>query len=393
MQFEDQKVSTAESLEHLPAKLVLTLGLVRPIREDSFEPFQFHHAANLDDALHYLATRDVAVFLIGPRIGLPQLTDVLSRTCDGSNLHEYTSPPTIVLFGGSEIGVLQDLVDAGHIYYIAREEVSPKHLWKLLMSGARHFELRASRKLDPISAYVDIPDCILGLCSRLPMQTDLPSAARLLIETGRELLHAKIVQCFVYEPDTETLRPADASEDEKWTYSAASGLVAFAARTGERVRVDRVSIDPRYDSDVDAPVEMSDARFLAEPIIGWRGAPSIIVAVVRSGEEEAFSCEDIQLLALLAECSAPTFNQILVQTRVQALLTRQAFGSDANVDIFRREAWDHHLRSWNPRGNMLQETPAWLRRAFWVMLAVFFATLLSLACFWNELRNMLGKVN
>ena len=98
--------------------------------------------------------------------------------------------------------------------------------------GPDIFAFMARRNSDPLEADSENADRMRDLCTRLPMQTDLASAGRLLIETGREVLDAKIVQCFLYDPDAETLTPADASESEKWTYSAASGLAAFVARTG-----------------------------------------------------------------------------------------------------------------------------------------------------------------
>jgi hypothetical protein len=225
------------------------------------------------------------------------------------------------------------------------------------------------------------------------MQTDLANAGRLLIETGLDVLQAKIVQCFVYDPDTETLTAADASESEKWTYSAASGLVAYVARTGEHVCLDCVGTDPRYDSDIDAPLEMRSARFLAEPILGPAGLTACVLTALRRTEQEAFTEDDTRMMELLAECSAPTFNQVLLQNRVQAVLAKRASGSKAHSEIFRQEALDYHVRSWDQQGDVLKVLPTWLRRAFWFVLMLFSASLLGLGFLLRGLRNIFGKVN
>ncbi len=374
----------------LSRRFVLALGLSSALEDAGIESFRIVHAENVADALRVLAEEDVAVLLLGPRVALAEALDILTRCASEV---PGNSPATIVLCAGPEPNLLQQFVDAGQVFYLGRGEISAEHLGALIESGIEHVALKASLSQDPLAAEGERTDCMLDLCARLPMQTDLASAGRLLIETGREVLQAKMVQCFVYAPDAETLTPADASESEKWTYSAASGLIAFVARTGERIRLDRVGADPRYDSDIDASDEMSNARFLAEPIIGPGGSPAGVLTAVRSSEQAPFSGEEIRLIELLAECSAPAFNQILLQNRVQALLTKRASGSEANSGIFRQEALDYHVRSWDQQGDVLKVLPVWLRRAFWVVLAVFSASLLGLSFLFHAHGNIFGKVN
>jgi GAF domain-containing protein len=387
MHFSDLKASSTESFVQSSRRLVLTLGLRQPLDDGELAPFCIVHAPNVEDALRVLAEGNVAALLLGPRVLVPQVLDILTHLA--SEFPTVPSTTTIVLFAGAEPDLLQKFVDAGQVFYLAPEEIKPEDLRSLVVCGARHFALLAERSPDPLAANSDSTDCMLDLCARLPMQTDLASAGRLLIEAGRKLLQAKMVQCFVYDTDTETLTPADAAESEKWTYSAASGLVAFVARTGERICVDEIGMDPRYDSDIDAPAEMNNARFLAEPILGPRGLPAGVITALRSSEQASFSDEEIRLIELLAECLAPTFNQILLQSRVQSLFTKRVSGADANSGIFRPEALDYHVRSLDQQGDVLKATPVWLRRACWVVLALFSASLLGL----SFLFHLLGKVN
>ena len=374
-----------------PSRLVvLTLGLSQPIEEDGLAPFQTIDAKNTEDALRILTEGGVAALLLGPRADLLQVPDLLARSAAKPSGHPALV--TIVYCVASEPDHLQKLVDAGRVFYVARGEVNAEQLRNLIISGSRHFALMAVNR-DRLGVDVESPEPLLDLCTRLPMQTDLASAGRLLIETARDLLQAKIVQCFVYDPYAETLTAADASESEKRTYSAASGLVAFVARTGEHVRLDCLGTDPRYDFDIDAPLEMRTARFLAEPIRGSAGLTACVLKALRGTDQEPFTDDNIRTMELLAECAAPTFNQILLQNRVEAVLAKRASGSKLHSEIFRQEALDYYLIRWDHQGDVLKVVPTWLRRAFWVALVMFLASLLALAFLLHGFRNIFGKVN
>jgi len=391
MHSRDWQASSTKNCVQPSRRLLLTLGLSLPPEDNKFEPFRIVNVQNVGDALRVLAEEDVAALLLGPSVAQSEALDTLTRS--RSERPENAPPTTIVLGVNHDSDLWQKYVDAGQVFYLTRGEIDQENLRHLIVCGVQHFALRADRSRDPLAAGAESAECLLDLCTRLPMQTDLASAGRLVIETGRDILHATIVQCFVYDPDAETITPADASESEKWTYSAASGLVAFVARTGKRVCVDRVGLDPRYDPDIDAPVEMSNARFLAEPIIGLGGLPAGVLTAARSGEHAAFSHEEIRLIESLAECSALTFNQILLQNRVQSLLMKRAAGAEANNAIFREEALEYHLRSWDQQGDVLKVLPPWLRRAFWIVLALFSASVVGLTFLLHGLRNIFGKAN
>jgi GAF domain-containing protein len=391
MHSRDWQASSNKNCVQPSRRLLLTLGLNQPLEDNKSEPLRIVNVQNIEDAVRVLTEEDVAALLLGPRIAQPEALDALMRS--HTEHPKNALPTTIVLGADHDSDVLQKYVDAGQVFYLTRGEIDQENLRHLIVCGVQHFALRADQSHDPLAAGAESADSLLDLCARLPMQTDLASAGRLMIETGRDILRATIVQCFVYDPDVETITPADASESEKWTYSAASGLVAFVARTGKRVCVDRVGLDPRYDPDIDAPVEMSNARFLAEPILGPGGLPAGVLTAARSGEHAAFSDEEIRLIELLAECSAPTFNQILLQNRVQSLLMKRATGAEANNAIFRQEALEYHLGSWDQQGDVLKVLPPWLRRAFWIVLALFSASAVGLSFLLHGLRNIFGKVN
>jgi hypothetical protein len=382
--------STGKSVES-SLRSVLTLGLDQPLQEDAFRPLRILYSDDPKDALGILAKGRVAVLLLGPCIPLPVVLAMLSYR--DSDSRDEPRPTTIVICAESMPDPLRSFVNEGRIFYVARKEISPENLQSLIITGARRFAALADGNCDPFSAEGESVDYMLDLCTRLSMQTDLTSVGRLLIEAACMVLGAKVVQCFVYDSDKEIITPADASEHEKWACSAASGVVGFVARTGEPVCVDNVGLDPRYDSDIDAPVEMKNARFLAEPIVGFGGVPSGVLTALRSSEQKAFSSEEIWFIELLAEFSAPTFNQILLQKRVQTRLSRQASGVEAQSSIFRQEALDYHVRRWDQQGDVLKALPGWLHRAFWVLVVLFLTGLLALPLWWHEVRDVLRKAN
>ena len=359
------------------------------MEDDKLAPFRVVHAKNAEEVLQILTEGGVAALLLGPRADLLQVFDFLGR----SDLEPSRNPPpaAIVLCAASEPDVLQKLVDTGHIFYLARAAVSTEQLRNLIACSSRHFALMAKQSRDLRAIDAKSAERLLDLCTRLPMQTDLASAGRLLMEIGRDLFQAKTVLCFVYAPDKETLTAADASESEKSTYSAASGLVAFVARTGEHVCLDCVGTDPRYDFDIDAPLEMRSARFLAAPILGPVGLTACVLTALRSAEQEPFTEDEIRMMDLLAECSAPTFNQVLMQNWAHAVLAKLASGSNGHSEIFRQEALDYHARSWDHQGEVLMVLPEWLRRAFWFVLVLFSASLLGLGFLLSGLRHIWGK--
>jgi hypothetical protein len=72
---------------------------------------------------------------------------------------------------------------------------------------------------------------------------------------------------------------------------------------------------------------------------------------------------------------------------------KRAAGAEANNAIFRQEALEYHLRSWDQQGDVLKVLPPWLRRAFWIVLALFSASVVGLTFLLHGLRNIFGKAN
>lgn len=369
--------------------MILTFGLARPLDLASYEPFRVVEAANSEDAVQRLAQEEeVAVLVLGSRLVPNEALSILTR-------HSANSPGTetavVLLCAGSDPEPFQPFVENGDVFYMARNEMSATQLRSIIVSAAARLRSRLQEPHDPWAEPVAWIDLMADFCDRLPMQADLPSAAALLIETARELLSAELVQFLAYDPEDDTLTPADAVDRKEWSESAAAGLAAFVARTGEGIRLDCAGLDPRYDAETDNPGGPEDARFLAQPVIGPRGAPIAVITATRTGASKPFSGEDAHCLELLAECAGPILSQILLQNRIQALLIKRTAVSGLNSDVFREEALEHHIRSWELQGEVLKTLPPWLRRIYWVMLGLLFAGLIALLAAMPGWQKILGK--
>lgn len=363
--------------KHPPAPLQVTLlavGLNRQLESASLSSFRIIEAEVSEDVSQILTKEDVAVLLFGPHLTQRAALSILDRYTE--DLPE-NSTSTIVLCAGSEAELFQKYINVGRIFYIARGELADRELSLLVTYGAARFRSKRESILDPWAARLDRDEELVDYCIRLPMQSDLPSAAGLLVDTARECLNGEQVQYLVYDAEEETLTRADALDNKEWSESAAASLAAFSVRTGERIRLDCVGLDPRYDSETDNPGGRQDVRFLAEPLIGSNGLPVGVVTVTRSGSSTAFSEEDALVLRLLAECAAPTFNQITLQNRVQALLLKHTKGTESISDVFREEALEYHIRSWDQQGEVLKTLPHWLRATYWVLLILVSVGLLG----------------
>jgi hypothetical protein len=301
-------------------------------------------------------------------------------------------PNAVIILSAMKPDISHRFLDAGRFVYATGGEISPRDLRSLIVSG-----LCISASVSEGRLLLD--DCehsdrLLEFCTRFQMQTDLASAGLLLMETARDLLRAEIVRCLLYDHDAKTLTPADASGSEKGTHVAASGLTAFVVHTGKRVCLENMSSDCRYDSDLEGPPEMSCARFLAEPIIGYRGLSVGALVALRGSEQPAFSGEDVRLIETLALCSAPTFNQLVLQKVVQDEVIRRAAVAEEETGIFRQEALDYHFGNLVSGGEVLNASlPLWLRRSFWWVMGTFLLSLVALGLLQHTFVTIFDKLN
>jgi GAF domain-containing protein len=363
--------------------LVLTLGLRQPLEVAGFHITPAESARNV---LQRVANKDVAVLVLGSELTSPQALEILTG---------LSSSPTatIVLSAGPEPELFQNFIDDGSIFYLATGDIEADHLAQLIHGAANRQAIKHRSPVRLLDENTPQSDRLLDLCVRLPMQTEITSAGGLLIKTLYDLLDASYAQCLLYDAQEDTLTPAEAYDTKDITHSAASGLTAFVARTGIGISLANSGADPRYDHELDNPGGIEDACILAEPILGPDGVPIAVLAAIRSSKLKPFSADDAQLIKFAAECAAPTLSQILLQRRVQAQLTGRAARADNNSEIFRQEALDYHIRSWDRQGDVVKSLPTWLRTSYWIVLTMVLVGLVGLALLIPGLRGIFMKAN
>jgi GAF domain-containing protein len=371
MHFKETQESIAECTSVSPLTL-LVVGLKTSLERAAFIGLRIIEAENGEEAHQCLTTENVDLLILGSRLKPKVALQILDRYTAN---RPGNSTLAVILCADSQHDLFQSHVSEGRIFYLARTELAPQQLRSMIIRAEARLRSTLDKTSDTLAATVAESGELLEFCIRLSMQVDLRGAAGVLIVTARDLLNAETVRYLAYDAVDETLTPIEAGENEQPSESAAAGLVAFVARTGEGICLDRIDTDARYDVEADNPVGLAGARFLAEPLIGYKSVPVGVLAATRCNESVPFSQEDVLLLRHLIECAAPTFNQIILQSRVQALLLKHAEG--AGSDVFREEALEHHIRCWDHQGEVLKNLPSWLRATYWGMFLLVLLSLLA----------------
>lgn len=316
--------------------------------------FDIRPACNITDALTSVDRGELGVVVLGPRLPARERCEILSllRT-------QPRSPLAVLLGAGPELDYLQEFVDSGQIFYISRGALTAADLVTIIGAAMKRYRDGLGPALSPRQS-------ALEYCARLQNQNDLTALSGLLAEASAKLLEARHAFCATYDVEKETLSVFDPLTRQERRDSAVSGLAAFAVRTGERVVVEDVGSDPRYDPETDNPDGAGNDRFLAVPISSNQGDPIAVVVVTRPANAPRFSQEDLNTAALLVDCAAPRFSCVLLQNRLEHLLLSQTRATD----IFREEALDYHSKALDSEGNLLQTSPRWLKLTHWLIASM-----------------------
>jgi hypothetical protein len=353
--------------------LIVTVGLDQGVGGHELRDFAVVEATSTEEARRLCAEQPVAVLVLGDRLTSADAHSILSLPRVAS---PHSTPISIVI--NADADLFQEFVDRDELFYLSRHSLNSAQLLSIVRAGAERFR----RKHDPLSISSDIgldrAERILDFAFQLSLQTDLPSAGRLTIEALLDVIGTDRAQCYVYDPNQNILCPAEYHDDLNHAESAASGLAGFVARTGERISLDTVSADPRYDPGLDDPHGSAGSRFIAEPITGAEDAILGVLTASRNESHPPFSREDSQIVNWLALCVAPAFSRMLLQGRLQVSLTSGVHNQEPGDNIFRREALDEHARGWDRQGQLIQSRPAWLMPTYWAM----FAALAIVALLW-----------
>jgi len=357
----------------LPRLAVLLAGggeVEAPLRSLARGEYEISAVPDGEAALRVLGARRVSVLCIGPAIEGTAARDLVTAV---EGLPE--SPKVrLVLAGGPDLSIFQDLIDDSRLYYLSQAPPAPRELDALLRTAVRRAGEAEPQMDDETRTMSGMSGSLLvELLRRLSLLDDPEEIAELVAGAARDLVQADRAYLLLFDPEKEELwaRDVGGSGSEGRRYeSAAVGLVSFVLRTGLPVRVPRVGDDPRYDRSADDPLGRGDERFLAVPILA-AGHELGVLAVVREGGRPELGEREEEELAQLAAQAAPSLAaQVLADRSGTAEV---AGGPDAN--LFRREVIEQTLRP-KVQADPLRMSPTWARWSYWVLVATLAAFLI-----------------
>lgn len=340
-----------------------------------------------------------SVLALGPALAPPDARELLLRLMRADPRGLVVS---IVLQAGAEPEIFQPLVDHDRLFFLTNQLPDLKDVAGILR-GAR----RKADRLDATAA--DLPDDeeqgrLLELYRRLVAELEIGGALSLIEREARLLGEAESAVIWIFREDREVV--ATVGLDGEWRQaSAAAGLTSFVARTGQPVLREKVGDDPRFDPDLDG--EAPNDHFLALPILAdvpgkgavetGRAEPGKVLAVIalrRKPEQAPFSAEDLRRLEGLANYAAPGLGRLLVQDTLERQAgSRNSAMRDGMEGVFRGEALEVYERGLPEEGHVLEIAPAWMHRAYGVLIALLLCALIfSLIFRIDEYAQGLGVV-
>ena len=319
------------------------------------------------EALRLLGGQPVAVLAVGAVLAGGLARDLIEAAEEAPGAAERVN---LVLAGGPDPTLFQDLIDRDRIFYLSQEPVPAGDLIALLRSAADRWRLSVRREDEEGRRRSAFALRLLASIQSISSQRKPEGVARAAAEAVEDVVRADRGYCLLYDPATETLwePPRDADLEEERRESAAVGLVSFVVRTGHPLALERIGADPRFDRDADDPKAEGNERFAAMPVLSPDGAILAVLAAVRKGEERPFSEEELKGFTQLAEQAAPTFAQLRLSERRSDGLAAAA--------LFREEAVEHHNLGIRAEGDVLRVDPGWMRWTYRLLLTVLVAGLL-----------------
>lgn len=334
-------------------------------------------AAAPDEALETLASRDVPVLCLGSELRAEAARDYVR-----SSLEKSTGRPPVhlVLAGGPEPLLFQDLISDDNLYFLTQEPVIDADLVAILESAlerSRYLRRQAGDGAEPPAGQAPhVLQTIVEVSRRVALQRELDQAGQLTVEAIREVVEADRAYYLIYDPEHEVLFSGDPGSRNFREESAAVGLVSFVARTGRALLRDRMGDDPRYEKEADDPQGTGRERFLAAPVKGSTRKVLAVLVAIRRETEPTFSDRDLVNLEILADQVASSFSQLALQAQIdKELRRREKQMREDSLNVFRDEAVDHYVSGRGAEGQVLRISPEWTRWTYWMLLGLLLAAL------------------
>lgn len=281
-------------------------------------------------------------------------------------------PLVLVLAGGDDPLLFQQLITRDRIYYLTQQSVVDADLVAILESALERWRSRAVRASEALLPHQ--LQTVVEVSRRVALQRDLHSAGELTVEALTEVLEADRAYYLVYDAEHEVLFSGDPGSRAFREESAAVGLVSFVARTGRALLRDRMADDPRYEADADDPTGDGSGRFLAAPVKGSGRHVLAVLVAVREAPRQPFTDRDLSHAEILADQVSSSFSQLTLQARIDQDVRRSERevrqGAEA---VFRSQAVETYVAGRGTEGDVLRISPAWTRWTYWLLLGLLVA--------------------
>jgi membrane fusion protein, multidrug efflux system len=325
------------------------------------------------EAKRLLAGHPVAVLAVGAGLSGEQARQLIEDAEAAPGAAERIN---LVLAGGPDPALFQELIDRDRLFYLSQEPVPTADLIALVRSAAARWRAAALKEGEEERRRTVIERRLLAAVQDIAAQRLPAGLARATAEGVEQVAEADRGYCLFFDPATDTLwePPRDPDKEEERRESAAVGLVSFVVRTAQPLLVERIGGDPRFDREADDPQAEGTERFAAVPVVGPFGRVLAVLAAVRTPQGSPFTADDLQHLTRLAEQAAPTFAQL-----------RQIEGDTDGLPaaaLFREEAVEYHQVGLRSEGDVLRVDPGWMRWTYRLLLAVLVGGLLFSLLAW-----------
>lgn len=328
--------------------------------------------ADAGAALRTLRARAFRAVCLGPLLGQEAARSLLDRALE---LDSSSRLEILVLGAAKNPERYQELVDADRLFYLAQRVPEPTDMRAILQSA-----ISRPRGGGPASVSVPIlaVELVLRFLATLDEEADDQRVSQLCAKAIQALVDAEVAECLLVDVADSTLLGWGSGAGEARRESVAAGLVGWVARTGATIRLDEAQADPRYEPEADTSHGSPRDRFLAAPAAAVEGTattapvPEVRAVLVarRGAGGPPFDEIDQATLSLFGEHVASALGRMSMRRRLAG-----RSGSPGRDDLFREEALVSHAAEGGTRAQPLALAPGWTRRAYLLLLGVFFVAL------------------
>jgi CheY-like chemotaxis protein len=321
--------------------------------------FDIEECAHGDVALDRIAAGLPRILVVGTVLVDMSGTELLARAIQW--LGDRDAPVTFLL--ADHEGRFADADESQlPIFYRLVPTMQPERVRDLLT--------QAARKLAPRPPAPDLPPQLAAAvaehATRIGAESDLANAARAACAAVATLLGVARTRCVFHDEGSGSLWTDQEEGAQEYTAQASAGLTGFAARTAAGVSMPFASDDALYDPAIDDPPGLGDERLALQPVLGLDGHVHAVLSAVRLASHLPFAEHELALLEALATAWSPYIEQLAMRMEAEEILG-DALDNPANA-MFRQEALQHLVRR-GVRGDVVRVNPAWVRAAYWLVLA------------------------